>query len=290
MSRSASPNGFAARRTVNLGDPPETPRPLPASSPSRPELEKELAGLREENADLHAALFEALQVYRRLCPPRFVRYRDFEIASEIFAVRYLPGDFFTVQESQDGLIMALGDVCGKGLGAGMWTTHLVGLVGSHAAAHVDPRTTLTGINRDLCRMAAVAPLASLFLARLDPLTGVLEYSSAGHPPVIVLRENGRLETLYEGGPLLGVLPSASFAKGKVFLDRGDLLLAYSDGILESRNAAEQEFGFERLERNLRSARDASADRILFSVLGAVQDFAGARPQEDDMSLVIVRRA
>ena len=92
-----------------------------------------LASLQKDYAELHTAIFEAAQVHRRLCAPRLVRYGDFEIASEIFAVRHLAGDFFTIRHTNSGVILALGDVCGKGLAAGMWTTHLVGLIGARAA-------------------------------------------------------------------------------------------------------------------------------------------------------------
>ena len=155
------------------------------------ELEAKLEALQKDYLDLHTALFEAAQVHRRLCAPRLVRHGDFEIASEIFAVRQLPGDFFTVEEASGSVILALGDICGKGLAAGMWTTHLVGLVGTHTAASLEPQTIVTGVNRDLCRMSSVVPLASLFLARLDPATGRLDYCSAGHPPALLLRADGK---------------------------------------------------------------------------------------------------
>jgi serine phosphatase RsbU (regulator of sigma subunit) len=253
------------------------------------ELELKLAALQKDYADLHTALFEAAQVHRRLCAPRLVRHGDFEIASEIFAVRHLPGDFFTVAESNSGVVLALGDICGKGLAAGMWTTHLVALVGTHTAASPEPEEIVTSVNRDLCRRSSVVPLASLFLAKLDPATGRLDYCSAGHPPTLLLRADDQLESLSEGGPLLGVVPAASYARGRVELRAGDTLLAYSDGILESRNDADEEFGSERLEAQLRRARTASAEAVLFSVLGAVQDFAAASPLADDMTLVAVRR-
>ena len=253
------------------------------------ELVLKLEALQKDYADLHAALFEAAQAHRRLCAPRMVRRDDFEIASEIFAVRYLPGDFFTVEEASGGVILALGDICGHGFAAGMWTTHLVRLVGAHTAANPEPEAIVTGVNRDLCRKSSSAPLASLFLARIDPATGRLDYCSAGHPPAMLLRADGQLESLSIGGPLLGVLPEASFARGSVELLAGDVLLAYSDGVLESRDNADQEFGYERLEAELRRAQTGSADAVLFSVLGAVQDFAAAREQADDMSLVVIRR-
>src|SRR5262249_59991634 len=106
--------------------------------------------LEKQFGDLHTALFEAAQVHRQLCAPRLVRSGSFEIASEIFAVRYLPGDFFTVEQTNGGLILALGDVCGKGLAAGMWTPCLVGLVRAHTAASSEPHAIMAGGERAWC--------------------------------------------------------------------------------------------------------------------------------------------
>jgi sigma-B regulation protein RsbU (phosphoserine phosphatase) len=269
--------------------PSPPPRRKPGKRERYQELELKFAALRKDYADLHAGLFEAAQVYRRLCAPRLVRHGDFEIASETFAARHLPGDFFTVEETGNGVTLVLGDISGKGLAAGMWITLLLGLIGTHSATSGEPQVIVTGVNRDLCRMSLGSPLASLFLAGLDTATGVLHYCSAGHPPAMLLRADGKLESLSEGGPLLGVVPEASFVSGSLELRVGDVLVTYSDGILEARNYADQEFGFEQLETQLRRARSGSADAILFSVLGAVQDFAGACPQADDMSLVVARR-
>jgi len=251
------------------------------------DLQLQVATLQKDYAELHTALVEAAEVHRRLCAPRLVRHHNFEIASETFAVRHVPGDFFTIEETSSSLILALGDICGKGLAAGMWTTYLAGLVATHTAASAEPEAIARGVNRDLCRMASVAPLASLFLARLEPVTGRLDYCSAGHPPALLLRADGQLESLSEGGPLLGVVPAASFAQGSVQLRPGEMLLICSDGILESFNESDQEFGAKRLEAELRSARNGSAGAVLFSVLGAVQDFAAPRPLTDDMTLVVV---
>jgi sigma-B regulation protein RsbU (phosphoserine phosphatase) len=271
---------------------PWTYRPtLPSTLGSRlraqhRELKHKLATLEKDYADLRTALFEASQVHRRLCAPRLVRRGEIEIASEIFAVRYLPGDFFAIEETDDGVIIALGDVCGKGLSAGMWTPCLVGLVRAHAAVSSDPLSIVTGVNHEFCRMQA--PLTSLFLARLDTATRRLEYCRAGHPPALLVRADGRAEALSEGGMLLGMAPDALFTTGSVDLSAGDVLLVYSDGVFESRNDADEEFGVDRLEAQLRRARYDCAESVLFSVLGAVQDFAAPHALVDDTSLVVVR--
>ena len=258
------------------------------------ELERKLETLQKDYADLNAAIFEASQVHRRLCAPTFIRYGTFDIASEIFAVRHLPGDFFTVEETDRGLVFALGDIGGKGLAAGMWVTHLIGLIRSHTAASSDPHTIAAAVNRDTARLASVEPLCTMFIGRLDAATGTLDYCSAGHPAAILLRGDARLELLSDGGPVLGVVPEASFDCGSVQLGPDDVMLVCSDGILESFDEAGSEFGSQRLETEFRRAQSnsgnsrGSAEAILFSVLGAVQDFAAPRPLTDDMTLVIVR--
>ena len=286
MSYSAFNGGVATRQAVEIRVSPRPRRNSDNKSRYR-ELTLKVAALQKDYAELHTELIEAAQVHRRLCAPRLVRYHNFEIASETFAVRHVPGDFFLIEETSSGVILALSDICGKGLAAGMWTTYLAGLVGTHTAATTEPQAIATGVNSDLCRMSSVAPLASLFLSRLDPVTGRLDYCSAGHPPALLLRSNGDLELLSEGGPLLGVVRGATFDQGNVQLGAGDVLLICSDGILESFNEADQEFGRERLEAELRNGGNGSADAVLFSVLGAVQDFAAPRPLTDDMTLVVV---
>jgi len=271
--------GVSARRAVEISIPPRV---------KERELEAKLETLQRDYAELNTAIFEAAQVHRKLCAPSLVRRGAFDVASEIFAVRHLPGDFFCVEETSEGLVLALGDIGGKGLAAGMWVTHLIGLIRTHTAGKSDPETIVAGVNRDIARLSSVEPLSSMFVARLDPASGQLDYCSAGHPPALLLRSDGQLELLSIGGPVLGAVPAARFDRGTVKLCAGDLLLACSDGILESFNEADQEFGNRRLESELRRARGGSAESVLFSVLGAVQDFAAPRPLTDDMTLMVVR--
>jgi serine phosphatase RsbU (regulator of sigma subunit) len=265
-----------------------TSSPVPVASPLS-ELQQKLETLQRDYAELNTSIFEAAQVHRRLCAPSFVRHGAFDVASEIFAVRHLPGDFVSVEETSDGLVLALGDIGGKGLAAGMWVTHLIGLLRTHTASSTNPEVIVAGINRDIARLSSVEPLSTLFVARLSK-SGRVDYTSAGHPPALLLRKNGQLELLSDGGPVLGAVPAAVFDRGSVSLHGGDLLLACSDGILESFNEAEQEFGNMRLQTELRRAQGGSAEAVLFSVLGAVQDFAAPRPLTDDMTLMVIHRS
>jgi sigma-B regulation protein RsbU (phosphoserine phosphatase) len=187
------------------------------------------------------------------------------------------------------MVVALGDIGGKGLAAGMWVPHLAGLIRQYTAENSSPETIVAGVNRDFARLASLAPLSSLFVARLDRDSGTVAYCSAGHPPALLLRADGELEELSDGGPVLGVVPAARFDCGTVQLHAEDALLVCSDGILESFNELDQEFGSRRLETEFRRAQGGSAEAVLFSVLGAVQDFAAPRPLTDDMTLVLMTK-
>jgi sigma-B regulation protein RsbU (phosphoserine phosphatase) len=252
-------------------------------------LEDQLATLRHEHDELRRAIYEAAQVQRKLCGPRLLRRPPFEIASELFPVRHLSGDFISVLELGTDLLFAIGDIAGKGLAAGMWFTHMVGMVRLQSEALGDPAAALSAINRDLLLTRLQPPLTTVLLGRLKRQTGEVTYCSAGHPPALVFRRDGHVESLREGGPVLGALADACFANGHTTLRPGDTLLAYSDGIMECRNENGSEFGAERVADAVQASHGSSANDVLFSVLGAAEDFAGSQSREDDMALMVIRR-
>jgi serine phosphatase RsbU (regulator of sigma subunit) len=253
-------------------------------------LEDQLAALRREHDDLLHTMYEAAQVQRKLCGPRVLRRQPFEIASEIFPVRHLSGDFISVFELGPDLVFALGDIAGKGLSAGMWFTHVVGMVRLQMETLGNPAAALSAINRNLLLTHLELPLTTVLIGRLNLRTAEVTYCSAGHPPALVFRNDGLVESLRAGGPVLGVLAGAGFANGQTTLRKGDTLLGYSDGIAECRNEKGAEFGTERLAAAAQVSRGSSASGTLFSVLGAAEDFAGSRSREDDMAVIVVRRA
>ena len=258
-------------------------------TPADPALEDQVADLRRDYNDLRRVMYEAAQVQRRLCGPRYLRWESFEIASEIFPVRHVSGDFISVFELEGDLVFAIGDIAGKGLSAAMWFTHILGLLRMQITALESPAAALSAINRDLLQTSLEFPLTSLLLGKLNVSSGEITYCNAGHPPALLLRRDGSADQLCDGGPLLGAIAGASFANGKTTLRQGDTLLGYSDGIAECRNPAGSDFGVERLLLAAQLPCGSAASSILFSVLGAAEDFAGSRTREDDMALIVVRR-
>jgi sigma-B regulation protein RsbU (phosphoserine phosphatase) len=256
---------------------------------TRRALEEELATLRAEQAKLRQGIFEAAQVQRRLCAPRELLWGEYEIAGEIFPVRHLSGDFFKALDLGSALGLAVGDIAGKGLSAGLWLTHLLGLLERSARRHEDPTAAVAEINRELCKVQGEPPMTALFLARIEAEGSELTYCNAGLPAPLLLRSDGRMESLQEGGPMLGALREAKYDAGRITLSPGDTLIAYSDGVVDCRNSRDEEFDTKRLSTAAAAAGNGSASGSLFSVLGAALDFANGCAPADDLTLLVVRQ-
>jgi serine phosphatase RsbU (regulator of sigma subunit) len=260
-------------------------------SPSRVQrvLEDQLASLKRENDDINRTLYEAAQVQRRLCGPRYFRTGGYEFASEIFPARHLSGDFIISMQLEGDLIFAIGDIAGKGVTAGMWFTHVVGMIHRAISTHGDPAAALLAIERDLLLTGVEFPLTTLFLGRLKLASGELTFCNAGHPAALLIRNNGDVEELSEGGPILGVICGAQFVNGRTTVGPNSTLVAYSDGIAECRNESGVEFGTERLLSAVQAFSNLSPSATLFSVLAAVEKFAGNGHCEDDIGLLVLHR-
>lgn len=266
---------------------------LPATEASVREttqsIKEELDAVRREQAKLQQAVYEAAQIQRRLCAPRETVWGEFEIAGEIFPVRYLSGDFFKVMRLGPDLGLIVGDIAGKGFSAGIWLAHMMALVQRCARRHSDPADAVAEINQDLCLDQTERPMAALFFARLDSRRNELTYCNAGLPAPLLLRHTKNVERLEKGGPMLGALEGAAFTSETVPLNSDDMLIAYSDGVTECRNSLVEEFEIERLSAAAGAVSGATAKQALFSTLATVLDFADGCSPEDDLTLLVVRR-
>lgn len=283
------PHGAWTQHGKNVPATQELPAGAEALLSRNRALEEELAGLRRQRDALQKAFADGAQVQRRLTGPRRLERGDFEIASESFATQHVTGDVLTAFDVGERTLFAIGDICGKGLYAGMWFTHLAGLIRIFARSCPDPAQIATAIHSHLLALQPEPPLVTLFLGCLDSATGALSYCNAGHPDPLLLRADGQLERLSTGGPLLGAVPGAAFSNGKATLAPGETLIGYSDGVVERRNGEGEDFEAERLAVAARNAGETSASAILFSVLGATQDFAATQPRADDVALLVVHR-
>src|SRR5271170_8002329 len=186
-------NEFGRRTKREQNGSVDSPAIRGSLSASIQSVRQELDAVRGEQAKLQQAIYEAAQIQRRLCAPRELVWGEFEIAGEIFPVRHLSGDFFKLLELESALGLALGDIAGKGLSAGIWQAHVMGLMQRSARRHADPSEAVAEVNHELCHDESQPPLTALFLARIDLETQELVYCNAGLPAPLLLRDKKALE-------------------------------------------------------------------------------------------------
>ncbi|HKD06157.1 MAG TPA: SpoIIE family protein phosphatase [Bryobacteraceae bacterium] len=204
------------------------------------------------------------------------------------------GDLYDVFETDDNEVaLVLGDVSGKGLPAALLMGVVQGAVrastGSGAAAvHEQAAERL---NHLLCMKTARERFVSLFWCYFDRENSVLRYINAGHLPPLLLRGRAKdmeIIRLDVGGPVLGLLPGARFTQGEVPVEPGDLLVAYSDGIVEAENANGDEFGEDGVVTAIRRCSGESPNQICAAVLTDVKTFLGSALPQDDQTLLVAR--
>jgi len=238
----------------------------------------------------------ARRVQFDLLPPGSLLTRDLEFAGKCVPTWQVGGDFYDAFETEDHQIaLVLGDVSGKGLAAALLIGIVQGVVrasnGTGSAFSHEQSTER--LNHLLCMKTARERFVSLFWGYFDPLRSVLSYINAGHLPPLLMRQTaaGEIEThrLNEGGgPVLGLLPGASYTQVGVQVLPGDLLVVFSDGIVEAENSLEQEFGEERILSAIRESWTGSPTEIRDFILTSVRQFLGKELPQDDQTLMVVR--
>ena len=237
----------------------------------------------------------ARQVQMDLLPPAKFTVPHMDFAAECIPAWQVGGDFYDVFSIGDGRVaMALGDVSGKGLPASVVVGLLLGALRASnwldgGAAHEASSTRLSELIR---ARTALERFASLFWCSYEPGTGALQYVNAGHlPPMLVRRSaNGEAEVrrLEEGGPVLGVVPGATYTQGMETVREGDLLVIYSDGVVEATNSSGTQFDDEGLRGVIVENLDRSSTDIRDAILAAVEKFLGDERAQDDITLVVAR--
>ncbi len=198
-------------------------------------------------------------------------------------------DFLPLQTDRWGI--AIGDVCGKGIGAALLMASLQASLRAQAMHdHSDLSTLIADVDRLVHSASPKHLYASLFYAEYDAVTRNLEYVNAGHnAPMVFRRKASQYSILHleATGTPLGLLERSEFGSQSVELKTGDVLVMYTDGITEAENPAHELWGQERLETLLRTRRDHTPVQIVGRIVEEVLAFAKDCPQSDDMTLVVV---
>jgi sigma-B regulation protein RsbU (phosphoserine phosphatase) len=219
-------------------------------------------------------------------PPR----PEAEVFAMLEAARAVGGDFYDFFPcGRDRLFLAVGDVSGKGVPASLFMAVSKAYLKAFVKEGLEPPEALAHLNDELAIENDEGMFLTVFCCIVDLATGACTYANGGHNPPFVLRRSGRVEAVPDvKGPLIGIYEGRSFEAGTLTLGRGDLLLTYSDGVVEAENAEQAFYGEERTAEVLARLGGRPVEDVLRAVREDVRQFAAGAPQSDDITLLGVR--
>ena len=270
----------------------------------------------KEKQRLENEITIAQEVQSQLFPRRISQLPSLEVHGFCRPARSVSGDYYDfLPLGSDRLVLAVGDVSGKGISAALLMATIHSAVRAYSiegipvfrqaeavgagpvlaskydpiipGAEASPSTLLSLLNHQLYHSTPAEKYATLFLATYDGDTRRLTFSNAGHLPPLLLGSSGAIRRLEHGGTVVGLFDHLSYDEGTVQMRVGDIFLAYSDGVTEPENEF-GEFGEPRLIELVQENRDRALEQITEIVTAAVDDWIGGAEQPDDVTLVLAR--
>jgi serine phosphatase RsbU (regulator of sigma subunit) len=270
----------------------------------------------QDRQNLRREMDVARGIQRDFLPETLPTVRGVQLEALLHPARQVSGDFYDAFPLASGSVfLVVGDVCDKGVGAALFMALFRSLirasadpVGGGAIQMIGGRRTLVMQSLEsatvgdlLTRVAGftnnyIARLhgrtnmfATVFMAVLDPVYGGLDYLNAGHEPALVVDPGGAITELRPTGPALGMMPDARFTVGEARLERGQSLVAFTDGLAEGRSPAGEGFGVARVRDALRTHARGSASEMVQGLVEALKAFAGQAEPHDDLTMLVARR-
>lgn len=223
-----------------------------------------------------------------LLPGRSPDLEGWEFEFSYRTANTIGGDYYQLVPVADGrLAVAAGDASGHGIAAGLVMAIADAVLRVAVARDPTPTAVADMVDDALARTSDRRAFMTLFYGLLDLGDGRLEFLDAGHPFPLLLRADGRVEELGSGAPPLGIVRGVKARPGATRLDRGDLLVLYSDGIPEALGPDGDAFGFDRVADVV--SRGGDARTVHDRLLGELERFCAGRPADDDRSVVVIRR-
>lgn len=259
-----------------------------------------VASIRVENARLLEERFQrermerelelATEIQQRFQPSAPPTMDGYEFQGISFSCYEIGGDYYDFIKRHDGkMLVALGDVSGKGTAAALLMSSLHAAIHAQVSAKSPLPEIVRSVNEYLCENTPSNRFVTLFVAELDPEAGSLTYINAGHNPPLIGRANGEVQQLDSGGFPLGIIPMAEYEIGQTMLGSGEALVVYSDGVSEAANLKGEEYGLERLSEVVSRNLTASASGMRDKVESSLSSFTQTAPVGDDITLVIVKK-
>jgi len=243
-----------------------------------------------EKERLEGELDVARQIQSRLLPAELPRVPRYEQAGCSVPARHVGGDYYDVLKLRNGRVaLVAADVSGKGVPAALLMSSFRASLHSIDLDTEGPARTLGRMNAFVHASVEPGRFVTAFLAVLHPESGRLVFANAGHNPPVLLRADGSLHLLRDGGLVIGLFGDTAYDQAETTIEPGDLLVLYTDGVTEAADEEDDLYGEERLFDLLQRLRTEPCHEIMAEILGEVRAFSGGGQQSDDITLLLVRR-
>jgi phosphoserine phosphatase RsbU/P len=254
-------------------------------------LEREkLAQLAIEKRQLEQSLKFAQTIQLGMLPkvPKDWLKNGVDLAAHLVPAKIVGGDFFDFFALENGQIaLVIADVSGKGVPAALFMAKAMTLIRAFATVGKAPADVLASANEELVKDNAAAMFVTVFIAVLDLVTETLTYANGGHNAPLILRDAAIKELDEALAVPLGTMSGMVFSEAKLRLRKDDLLYLFTDGVNESMNVENEEFGDQRMQAMVRK-HAGEAQSYIDQTLSSVKEHAGAEPQSDDITLLVMR--
>jgi serine phosphatase RsbU (regulator of sigma subunit)/pSer/pThr/pTyr-binding forkhead associated (FHA) protein len=232
----------------------------------------------------------ASEIQLRLHPATSPPIPNYDLIGVSFPCYEVGGDYYDFIPKRDGrIVIALGDVSGKGTGAALLMSSVHAAVRAQATTRLSAPEIVGEVNQYIYDNTPTNRYVTLFYSELDPRSHHLTYINAGHNAPLLVRASGEVSQLDVGGFPVGITPDGDYREGWAQLEPGDVLVIYSDGVTESLNEKGEEFGEARLIELVQKNRGGTAAGIRDRIEGALSLFVGKAKTVDDLTLVILKR-
>ena len=246
--------------------------------------------VRVQRNELASEMRHAAQIQQRLLPKEPPDISPFEVSGMMSPARQLGGDYYDyIKLPQENLGIVIADVSGKGAEAALFMPSVEVALRMETHSFVNVEEVIAKLNRVLYELAEQTRYVTLFYARLDVGSRRIHYTNAGHFPPFILRSGNHVLWLTQAGGLpAGLFPEAIYDTACVDLLPGDILVFYTDGVIEAENTEGQEYSKDRLIETVRMNSTQGARELVRTIHSSVLAFTGKQELQDDFTLVILK--
>lgn len=256
------------------------------------ETKKERDVYQTELQKKQAELSVASDIQKSFLPERIPLLDGFDIAATSIPAKEVGGDFYDFIDRDGGMGFVIADVSGKSISAALFMAYSRTIMRAAASSGKAESESLREANNVIAGDSGSrnsGMFVTLFFGVLDPVSRRLAYANAGHnPPQLFRAGEGKFEALQVTGVALGMIDDMEYEEREVELHPGDVLVLYTDGLVEAMDHNQQLFGLDRLTASIRASRDLTAQQILDRVLADISSFSRGLEQSDDMTAIVVK--